>query len=375
MGCAVVFQNLPCARRARTSALRPPGTSQLRSRIDPSPASRNLLVSDVTRLYAHLLCLRRGRTLPSPQRLQQSRVMNAAQSRHRNVQRDLVDATRGCPTSTLVFADSNPSSVRRAHPRVLLVAAIIGAAERDVLRSLQDDGGVCLQVEPEVLALHRAAPYAPDLALIAWPEAPLSARIELLYRLRERAACPLILLGCRDEQDELVALEAGFDAVWRDTSSRRLLQSRLRAALRTRVDRVDQRGRRRLLGDLLIDADAGEARFAGRTLDLTRAQVLVLHRLASAPDQPVSRDDLCAAFAQRPTGDNGGRAADALVSRLRARLRAQGVTAIDIVPVRRRGYRLRVRQTAATPGLNPVQETLPPILLSRSHLDSLLSIL
>jgi len=257
---------------------------------------------------------------------------------------------------------------------VLLVAATIGAAERDVLRSLQDDGGVCLQVEPEAQALHRAAPYAPDLALIAWPEVPLTARIELLYRLRERAACPVILLGCRDEQEELVALEAGFDAVWRDTSSHRLLQSRLRAALRTRVDRVEQRGRRRLLGDLLIDADAGEVRLAGRTLDLTRAQVLVLHRLASAPEQAVSRGDLCAAFAQRPTADNGGRAADALVSRLRARLRAQGVTAIDIVPVRRRGYRLRVQQSAAAPGLTPVKETLPNLLLPGPHLDSLLSV-
>lgn len=242
-----------------------------------------------------------------------------------------------CPPS------SAPERTRR---RVALVAPSFGAGERAQLRLLEAAELLCLPVEDEPAAIERALRWQPDLMLFA-SEASLSQRLRWMVLLRERTACPVVMLGAADESDELVLLEAGFDAVWREPGSARLLRSRIEALLRGRAPVPASRGSRLWLGPLAIDAESMTARHDGRPLGLTRTQVQLLHALARAPLNTLSRAQIAAAL-ERPGAEAAPatlRRVDTLVSRLRARLQDLGLAAIDVLPVRGYGYRLQVEET------------------------------
>ncbi len=239
-----------------------------------------------------------------------------------------------------------------------LVAAALGEDERALLGMLEGGGLLCLPVEEQAEALARALRWEPDLILFA-SKAPLAERVRWLVLLRERAQCPVVMLGaCRDDSDELVLLEAGFDAVWRDVTPARLparlLRSRVEALLRSR-GAPHRRGARVWIGPLAVDSETMTARRDGRPLALTRAQVQVLHALAGAPLQTLARAQLAAVIGVRGADEPEGasmslRRVDTLVSRLRTRLADLALCVIDVEPVRGYGYRLRIDEQRAAPG-------------------------
>lgn len=256
--------------------------------------------------------------------------------------------------------------------RVALVAATVGADERALLAMLEDGGLRCLAVEQEAEALPRALRWEPDLILFA-SQGSLAERVRWLVLLRERAQCPVVMLGaCRDDSDELVLLEAGFDAVWRDRVPAhlpaRLLCSRVEALLRSRG--APQRcGSRVWIGPLAVDAQTMTARRDGRPLELTRAQVQVLHALAGAPLQTLARAQIAAVIDARvgdgaDAGSMSLRRVDTLVSRLRTRLADLALAGVDVEPVRGYGYRLRVGESRA-PAVH-ARSTLRPALVRQA---------
>jgi two-component system response regulator RstA len=231
----------------------------------------------------------------------------------------------------------------------------IGGHTTGFARLLEREGFACLLVGPEAAQLDRSAAYEPDLVLVRMTAA-IDERIAVLYRVRERLSCPVVMLDSGQHgsdallTDELIALEAGFDDVWRETGTDRLLIARMRAQLRrsARPGAGAPRSARLVVGGLSIDRDGAIVKYCGRPLALTPAQLDALFVLASHQGRVVSRDQIEAAcvglrrHAQRD-GEPQRRAVDALVSRLRSRLAAAGVASIEIGSVQGRGYRLAVQ--------------------------------
>jgi two-component system, OmpR family, response regulator RegX3 len=103
---------------------------------------------------------------------------------------------------------------------------------------------------------------------------PDESGISWLSRLRANTAfssLPVLMLTARaGERDRVEGLDAGADDYLTKPFSAAELAARVRALLR----RVGTDGRKSLvrLGTLEIDQDAGEARLAGRVLNLTRRE-------------------------------------------------------------------------------------------------------
>lgn len=250
-------------------------------------------------------------------------------------------------------AGVDPSNKRSPRARVLLVTDE-PARLRDEVAALTEAGMMTLPVESDAAALRRAAQWEPDIALVLGGSMPLERRVEWLYALRSQGSALVVLVfgdaadagAGEDEERERLALEVGFDAVWRELGSPALLCSRLQALLRPR-----QRGAVRHadagigLGELTIDGDLPLARRRGRVVPLTSRQVRVLHTMATSPSRTLSREALAS---MQMNGDSlavaegNSRAVDVFISRLRRRLRQLDVSGFDIVAVRSVGYRLIV---------------------------------
>jgi len=251
--------------------------------------------------------------------------------------------------SPLRGASVEPTARRAVRGRVLLVTDQ-PAGLREEIAALTEAGMLCLPVETDATALRRGAQWEPDVALVLASAMPLERCVEWLYALRSQgSALVVMVLGGAAElggDEERVALEVGFDAVWHQLGSPALLCSRLQALLRPRqrsaVRRVDSGI---ALGDLTIDGDLPLARRRGRVVPLTSRQVRVLHTMVTAPSRTLSRAALASMQmnGENVTIDDGhSRAVDVFVSRLRRRLRQLDITGFDIVAVRSVGYRLIV---------------------------------
>ena len=251
--------------------------------------------------------------------------------------------------SPLRGAVVEPVNRRPARGRVLLVTDH-PIALRDEIAALTESGMLCLPVETDASALRRGAQWEPDVALVLGAEMPLERRVEWLYALRSQGSALVVMVFSDATElggdDERVALEVGFDAVWRQLGSPALLCSRLQALLRPRqrsaVRRVDSGI---ALGDVTIDGDLPLARRRGRVVPLTSRQVRVLHTMATAPSRTLSRAALASMQmnGENVAVDDGhSRAVDVFVSRLRRRLQQLDILGFDIVAVRGVGYRLIV---------------------------------
>lgn len=260
-----------------------------------------------------------------------------------------VELEPGGTPSPLRSVPVEPVQRRSTRSRVLLVTDE-PAALRDEVDALTQAGMLCLPVESDPGALRRAAQWEPDVALVLGSGMPLDRRAEWLYGLRGQGSS-LVVLVFNDGaevggEEEQLALEVGFDAVWHRLGSPALLCSRLQALLRPRqrgaVRRIDAG---LAVGDLTIDGDLPLARRRGRVVPLTGRQVRVLHTMATAPARTLSRAALASMQMNAESGianEEHSRAVDVFVSRLRRRLRQLDVNGFDIVAVRGVGYRMIV---------------------------------
>jgi DNA-binding response OmpR family regulator len=171
---------------------------------------------------------------------------------------------------------------------------------------------------------------------------PDESGINWLSRLRANTAfssLPVLMLTARaGERDRVEGLDAGADDYLTKPFSAAELAARVRALLR----RVGTDGRRSLvrLGTLEIDQDAGEARLAGRILNLTRREFDLLAFMGAHAGRVYSRQELL----DRVWGlefVGGERTVDQHITQLRAILEEDLTAPKFLETVRGKGYRMR----------------------------------
>jgi DNA-binding response OmpR family regulator len=168
--------------------------------------------------------------------------------------------------------------------------------------------------------------------------------LEVLRRLREQSAIPVLVLTARGEDiDRILGLEIGADDYLPKPFNPRELIARIRAILRRTV-RMTTGTHPLIVGDMRLDPAAREARVQDRLLSLTSAEFALLETLMEHAGRIVTREELTEAVLGRKLGPFD-RVIDVHVSNIRKKLGAgQGVDRIK--SIRGSGYLFVVRAEA-----------------------------
>lgn len=168
--------------------------------------------------------------------------------------------------------------------------------------------------------------------------------LEVHRIVRRESEVPVIMLTARDaEIDRVVGLELGADDYVVKPFSVRELIARVKNVLRRSVPRPITDSPARLeVGDLSIDVTRHEARIGTASLELTALEFTMLHALARHADQVLSREQLLEQVWGYDYHDDL-RVVDAVIKRLRSKLRQAAPDAEWIVTVRSVGYKLSTR--------------------------------
>ena len=205
--------------------------------------------------------------------------------------------------------------------------------DRNILTSvsiaLQTEGFVTRVYSDGESALKALIENPPDLAVLD-VKMPRMDGMELLRRLREKSAVPVIFLTSKDDElDEALGLAMGADDYIAKPFSQRLLIARIRAVLR----RAEMRARPQdeasqepepatiLRGRLQMDPARHKVSWNGRNVTLTVTEFLILEALAQRPGVVKSRNQLMdVAYQDDIYVDD--RTIDSHIKRLRRKFRA-----------------------------------------------------
>src|SRR5687768_2852544 len=169
----------------------------------------------------------------------------------------------------------------------------------------------------------------PDLAVLD-VKMPRMDGMELLRRLREKSALPVIFLTSKDEElDEALGLAMGADDYIAKPFSQRLLIARIRAILRRTEARAAEPGPEQdgedvpqiVRGRLTMDPARHRVGWNGRDVTLTVTEFMILEALAQRPGVVKSRNQLMdVAYQDDIYVDD--RTIDSHIKRLRRKFRA-----------------------------------------------------
>ena len=175
--------------------------------------------------------------------------------------------------------------------------------DRNILTSvsiaLQTEGFLTRVYSDGETALKALVDNPPDLAVLDI-KMPRMDGLELLRRLRERSAVPVIFLTSKDDElDEALGLAMGADDYIAKPFSQRLLIARIRAILR-RTEAVLPGGEDALSeaqvpierGRLTMDPARHRVTWDGKPVTLTVTEFLILETLASRPGIVKTRNQL-----------------------------------------------------------------------------------
>jgi two-component system response regulator ChvI len=204
--------------------------------------------------------------------------------------------------------------------------------DRNILTSvsiaLQAEGFLVRVYSDGDAALKALIDNPPDLAVLDI-KMPRMDGIELLRRLREKSALPVIFLTSKDDElDEALGLALGADDYITKPFSQRLLIARIRALLRrTDARAIDDTGQpdtpaaeRIVRGSLDMDPARHRVVWKGRDVTLTVTEFLILEALSQRPGFVKSRDQLMdAAYQDDVYVDD--RTIDSHIKRLRRKFR------------------------------------------------------
>lgn len=167
---------------------------------------------------------------------------------------------------------------------------------------------------------------------------PDTSGFELLKSLRQWSTVPVLMLTARsDEVDRIVGLEIGADDYVTKPFSPREVVARIRAILK-RAGAAGQNGEGAAAA-FEVDPRAMRIRYRGHTLDLTRAEYLLLAALAKRPGHIHSRRQLIGqVWSENHPSDD--RAVDTHIKTLRAKLKRVEPEQSPIVTHRGFGYSL-----------------------------------
>ena len=170
--------------------------------------------------------------------------------------------------------------------------------------------------------------------------------MELLQRLRQRSALPVIFLTSKDEEvDELMGLRLGADDYITKPFSQRLLLERIRTLLRrNEVSRAEGSGAAptgvMVRSNLTLDETKHQCLWKGRDIQLTVTEFLLVKALAARPGMVKSRDQLIdAAYGENIYVDD--RTIDSHIKRVRKKFRVEDDTFDQIETLYGIGYRYK----------------------------------
>ena len=189
----------------------------------------------------------------------------------------------------------------------------------------------------QALALTRSD--QPDLIILDLM-LPKIDGIDVCRTLRRESEVPIIMLTAKDEEiDRVLGLELGADDYVVKPFSVRELMARVKSVLRRTRQPNTSSPVMVHAGDLNIDKGRYEAHLAGEYLDLTALEFKMLHTLALQPGRVLSREQLLEqVWGYDYHGDL--RVVDAVIKRLRAKLREAAPKQELIATVRGVGYKL-----------------------------------
>jgi two-component system, OmpR family, response regulator ChvI len=176
--------------------------------------------------------------------------------------------------------------------------------DRNILTSVSialQAEGFATRVYPDgEAALKALLDNPPDLAVLD-VKMPRMDGMELLRRLREKSALPVIFLTSKDEElDEALGLGLGADDYVTKPFSQRLLIARIRAILRRselRAEALEEQAEEAtaapvVRGRLTMDPARHKVAWDGRDVTLTVTEFLILEALAQRPGVVKSRNQL-----------------------------------------------------------------------------------
>jgi two-component system alkaline phosphatase synthesis response regulator PhoP len=171
--------------------------------------------------------------------------------------------------------------------KILLVEDEANIA-RTVRLYLEQAGYQVVVIDDGALALPAFRRERPDLVILDLM-LPHVDGWEICRQLRQSSAVPIIMLTARSEEIErIVGLELGADDYVTKPFSPRELVSRVRAVLR-RTQGVLAAEQIIRAADVVVDLDRHEASIAGRFVELTHHEFLLLAALARNPGRVLSR--------------------------------------------------------------------------------------
>ena len=166
----------------------------------------------------------------------------------------------------------------------------------------------------------------PDMAVFDI-KMPRMDGMDLLQRVRQKTAMPVIFLTSKDDEiDEVLGLRMGADDYVKKPLSQRLLVERIRALLRRQeVMEGDalgegEQGQIMVRGELSMDPLRHSVSWKGQDVSLTVTEFLLLQALAQRPGFVKSRDQLMdVAYDDQVYVDD--RTIDSHIKRLRKKMR------------------------------------------------------
>jgi len=166
----------------------------------------------------------------------------------------------------------------------------------------------------------------PDMAVFDI-KMPRMDGMDLLQRVRQKTAMPVIFLTSKDDEiDEVLGLRMGADDYVKKPFSQRLLVERIRALLRRQEviagDALGEADQSQVMqrGELKMDPLRHSVAWKGRDVSLTVTEFLLLQALAQRPGFVKSRDQLMdVAYDDQVYVDD--RTIDSHIKRLRKKMR------------------------------------------------------
>ena len=169
--------------------------------------------------------------------------------------------------------------------------------------------------------------------------------LELLRKLRQNSAMPVVFLTSKDDEiDEVFGLKMGADDDITKPFSQRLLIERIRAVLRRSAARADTPAAASKStisqGHLHLDHERHDCLWKNRPVNLTVTEFLIIDALAQRPGVVKSRDSLMdAAYDDQIYVDD--RTIDSHIKRLRRKFRAVDASFDAIETLYGVGYRYK----------------------------------